>query len=107
MPQRTHTDEYDGTEGAQTRASSAVPEFIATQVTAAPWDTERWRRSNELWGLLEPVNKDVPEMPFFRYNCYYRIGRSDLLDNNYVLTDPRISEYRSYDGIRRCRSAFL
>ena len=48
-----------------------------------------------LWGYLEPLNRQLPRIEFRRSQKFYRIGRTDHEEvcNDYVLTDPRISEF--------------
>ena len=47
-----------------------------------------------LWGCLEPLNRQLPRIGFRRSQKLYRIGRTDNEEvcNDYMLTDPRISE---------------
>jgi hypothetical protein len=68
---------YQPTQEVQHVSGSDVPEPIG-----------------ELWGYLDPLNKQLPRLLFSRNQLCYYIGRSDhpASGNDYILRDPRISE---------------
>ena len=64
------------------------------QVDQPALDNDSIEAHDDLWGYLDPLNKHMPRLEFYRTQQRYQIGRSDQPQfmNDYVLSDLRISE---------------